>query len=425
MSVPVIVGFNSGDKVPGFFGETKTGQGGASTQTAPLLLLVCGIQGPSATALPYTPYPLTANADCDTLFQAGYQAARMGYSALKNPGAIVYGMGIPAATGAVAATAIINLGGTYSTSGTLSYRINGETRSITVGATDTLAQVGTNLVNDINSVARWPVTAASAQLGTTATYQVTVTHKTGGKGGNQQLLALDASQVPSGMQASVLASWLGTVPALTWQATTTYPIGAMTQPTISNGYFYRVTAITTGSSGASQPTWPTTVGTTVVDTGVTWTCVGAILTGNIIPFTGGTGVETVTAALAAIINSQFDRIAPAQNDSTSAPLWLAQVDAQAGPTTNILGQLVFATNGTEAAAQTLSQVSLNDVRAMVLNQVNGETHPCEVAASFAAQRESQEGANPNAGYDGSPVLGAAPNAWAVDVPNHAAQLLAQ
>jgi hypothetical protein len=42
------------------------------------------------------------------------------------------------------------------------------------------------------------------------------------------------------------------------------------QPTTPNGFVYRCTA--GGTSGSVQPTWPTTVGTTVIDGTVTWQC---------------------------------------------------------------------------------------------------------------------------------------------------------
>jgi hypothetical protein len=59
-----------------------------------------------------------------------------------------------------------------------------------------------------------------------------------------------------------------------WQAATAFG-GANNQyvrPTVANGFIYRATGA--GTSGGSEPTWPTTIGATVVDNTVTWTCVG-------------------------------------------------------------------------------------------------------------------------------------------------------
>jgi hypothetical protein len=57
-----------------------------------------------------------------------------------------------------------------------------------------------------------------------------------------------------------------------WNATTAYSLGDEAIPDASqNGYTYEVTAA--GTSGGSEPTWPTTLGNTVVDGTVTWTCV--------------------------------------------------------------------------------------------------------------------------------------------------------
>jgi hypothetical protein len=54
----------------------------------------------------------------------------------------------------------------------------------------------------------------------------------------------------------------------TWQASTYYVVGRVVKPTVANGFYYE--AQTSGTTGASQPTWPTTLGNTVVDGGVTW-----------------------------------------------------------------------------------------------------------------------------------------------------------
>lgn len=55
-----------------------------------------------------------------------------------------------------------------------------------------------------------------------------------------------------------------------WVATTAYSLGAFRRPTTANGFRYEVTS--NGTSGGVEPTWPTTVGFTVVDGTVTWTC---------------------------------------------------------------------------------------------------------------------------------------------------------
>jgi len=58
-----------------------------------------------------------------------------------------------------------------------------------------------------------------------------------------------------------------------WTTVTNYSIGDRRIPTVSNGYYYQVTT-DAGSSAAGEPTWPTTIGATVVDGGITWTCSG-------------------------------------------------------------------------------------------------------------------------------------------------------
>ena len=51
---------------------------------------------------------------------------------------------------------------------------------------------------------------------------------------------------------------------------TAYAVDAVVEPTPRNGYRYRCTVA--GTSAGSAPTWPTTLGTTVTDGGVTWKC---------------------------------------------------------------------------------------------------------------------------------------------------------
>lgn len=63
----------------------------------------------------------------------------------------------------------------------------------------------------------------------------------------------------------------------TWAASTSYAVGAIRRPTVRNGFAYQVTAKSgTGTSSATQPTWPTVIGATVTDNAganqVVWTC---------------------------------------------------------------------------------------------------------------------------------------------------------
>jgi hypothetical protein len=60
------------------------------------------------------------------------------------------------------------------------------------------------------------------------------------------------------------------LPPADWQATHAYVLGDYVKPVVANTYRYECTVA--GMSGAAEPTWPTTLGGTVTDGSVTWTC---------------------------------------------------------------------------------------------------------------------------------------------------------
>jgi len=81
----------------------------------------------------------------------------------------------------------------------------------------------------------------------------------------------------AGMDSDILSNVEGDVKTTYWQNPSewevgeTYSEGAFVEPTVLNGYIYEATAGGT-SHAETEPTWPTTVGETVVDNTVTWTC---------------------------------------------------------------------------------------------------------------------------------------------------------
>lgn len=60
-----------------------------------------------------------------------------------------------------------------------------------------------------------------------------------------------------------------------WQSVFTITLNDIYLPTTPNGHKYQATSVTTGITGATEPTWPTSAGGTVVDSGVTWTEIGS------------------------------------------------------------------------------------------------------------------------------------------------------
>lgn len=83
-----------------------------------------------------------------------------------------------------------------------------------------------------------------------------------------------------------------------WAASTVYALNATVQPNPANGYWYKAT--TAGTSNGLPPTWPTTVGGTVPDGSVVWTCEGtAFATGSQIT---AAELAQMDESLASVIN---------------------------------------------------------------------------------------------------------------------------
>jgi hypothetical protein len=102
-----------------------------------------------------------------------------------------------------------------------------------------------------------------------------------------------AGGIPAGVVSRTLTA------ANSWSVqranSTAYALGDVVRPAAANGFLYRAT--NAGTSGGSIPTYPTVLGQTVVDGGVTWECYGIAITvftaANPPTWTLTTGVTTI------------------------------------------------------------------------------------------------------------------------------------
>jgi hypothetical protein len=78
---------------------------------------------------------------------------------------------------------------------------------------------------------------------------------------------------PSGVRNVTLITAAAADPSI-WITLTPYALGAICKKISGGTYAYRCT--TAGTSASGEPTWPTTVGTTVTDGTVVWTCIGIL-----------------------------------------------------------------------------------------------------------------------------------------------------
>lgn len=96
-----------------------------------------------------------------------------------------------------------------------------------------------------------------------------------------------------------------------WSASAAIASGAKRRPTTTNNRIYQAGGA--GTTGATEPTWPTTIGATVVDNGITWTCLAYEDTPNEVKLatspaglpgaTAGAGLNLGTTILSGVGNA--------------------------------------------------------------------------------------------------------------------------
>ncbi len=128
---------------------------------------------------------------------------------------------------------------------------------------------------------------------------------------------------------------------------------------------------------------------------------GTALTGGMVPFSGGTGADDVTAVLSLLSTATHDFQAWAQNDATNAGLIKAALVTEAGPLSRHLEHAVFVKSRSQATATSFAQTTLNAYRCTLAHLENSEAPPSFVAAQLAAVRSTTVGSNPNKRYNGT------------------------
>lgn len=197
----IILGFSSTDKVPGFYAETVFGAGGISFASVPIVLLLTGNMLSTGTSTAdQNVDDIFSETDASTLYGSGSELHRMCRAALRVPGIRIKAAPVAEAGGAAAATATLQVTGTWTAGGSFIFRVGGDRYACTIGANDSIQTVATNIAAAINSKAE---AVAVAAVGGAATYIVTFTMKSKGTRGNQCILALDKSQLPSGMDVTL------------------------------------------------------------------------------------------------------------------------------------------------------------------------------------------------------------------------------
>lgn len=190
-------------------------------------------------------------------------------------------------------------------------------------------------------------------------------------------------------------------------------INARTELPVTAAVASNVATLTVKNAGVRGNQYILFQDTTELPSTVSSALAGSVaVTGDGVRFgdTLGSGTEDITALLTTISAQEYARIAFAQNDTTNLPIIESWLNTQAGWDVGILQNAVVALNTTLSAATTLATVTLNAERIQLLAMQNGESHPSELAARWAAHRAVFEQIDPAASsqYDGFALTGIAP-----------------
>lgn len=428
----VIPGYTTSDKVPGVVAHSEYGAGKLSIGQIPLLCVLYGNKGSSGTATLNARSDCTTPEEADTLCGARSELARMAHAALDVPGVTLKLVPVAEVSGGTAATFILDIGGSWSTSGELTLQLDEEVIRCAVAASHTATTFGDALEDKVNQ-------AQNGRLFCTANNvagRVTFTVFNLGVRGNQHIAFLNKALIPSGM--TVVADQLSDVVKVgggpnitvsgsdtvdgtyvltvttggalaTAQATLTFNGGTPSAPfTLPVGAFSL-----TGHTGISVTA---AAGTYVIGNTYTFTGVAALSNGGV-PFSGGAGTDDIDAALDGTETVTNDYIGLAHNDVTNVGLVETACNAKAAYDVARLEQYVACRNRGLTDAIALGQAGMNDQLGTCVWAQNHVEHPSRIAARMAALFSITDGGQPNTNYDEVVLPGAAPHFAEGDNPN--------
>lgn len=198
-------GISSSYKVPRYIAKIMNAGGAVSGASQRLKCLLVGKKtSAGAMALDDVPIKCTDVDFLDAQAGPGSQLAMMGYAALSIPNVDLYIQAITEPGGGTKATVTMVITGTWTTAGTLRFRIAGREVQVSVTATNSIDEVGAAIVLAINANQRLPVTAAYDGTGTTDT--VTITTKNKGANEKDWILYYDPTDAPSGIAFAITGS---------------------------------------------------------------------------------------------------------------------------------------------------------------------------------------------------------------------------
>ena len=343
---------------PGFWGKIEYGAGGGQYLQPPIVLLLVGLTLPGALLTPDKDVkPCATPDDATALATPGSELYRMAMKALPlvQSGAAQLMLATPTpASGAIAATATITVGGTWTeaTSCQWSYSIAGDLITGGIASTDTPLTVANAISAYIGNNPQLAVIVPPKGIlqNANGTVDIMLQAQTPGARGNDYILTQDISALPDGMTSSV--------------------------------------------SG----------GTVVGNGGVR--------------FMKGSGTESVAALLKTLSSLQYDRIVYAQKDAQNMVLWCDFLDGQAAPTIEILQHSITCLSDPLSIPTALAIFSVDDPRDQILWMLDSETPPPEIAAVFGAVRAVAEYGNPNSAYDGTVLPGVKGQTDPGSIPAH-------